>query len=104
MVDNIELMHSYPDFSKDVIEAFQNLTKKYNLKPTANGICSVNFENQYCLLNFNLDKYNLQGLLFQKKTEFCQKRLMTFLLVLQRLQISKRQNLCNQFEKDTLIN
>ena len=66
MTDNIELMHSYPDFPKDAFEAFHNLTSKYKLKPTADGICSVNFDNQYCRLNFNMDRYDLQGLLFRK--------------------------------------
>lgn len=67
MTDNIELMHSYPDFPKDAIEAFQNLTTKCKLKPTVKGICSVNFDNKFCRLNFNMDRYDLQGLLFRKQ-------------------------------------
>ncbi len=67
MTDDFELMHSYPDFPKDAVEAFQDLTAKYQLKPTAKGIFSVNFDNQYCRLSFNMDRYDLQGLLFQKK-------------------------------------
>jgi hypothetical protein len=66
MSDNIELMHSYPDFPNDVIGAFKNLTLKYNLQPTVNGICSVNFDNIFCRLNYNMDRYNLQGLIFRK--------------------------------------
>ncbi|MGI8600710.1 MAG: hypothetical protein ACR2KB_15765 [Chitinophagaceae bacterium] len=67
MADNIELMHSYPDFPKDSIEAFKNLTVKYNLQPTVDGICSVSFDNEFCRLNFNMDRYDLQGLLFPKQ-------------------------------------
>ena len=66
MAENIELMHSYPDFPKDAIEAFHNLTNKYNLKSKTDGICSVNFDNKYCLLNFNMDRYDLHGLIFRK--------------------------------------
>ena len=66
MTDNIELMHSYPEFPKDIIEAFQNLTFKYKLIPTVDGICSVNFDNKFCRLNFNMDRYDLQGLLYRK--------------------------------------
>jgi hypothetical protein len=67
MKDNFELMHSYPDFPKDVIEVFRTLTIKYKLKPTADGICSVNFDNQFCRLNFNMDRYDLQGLFYCKR-------------------------------------
>ena len=67
MEDNIELMHSYPDFPKDAIEAFKNLTSKYKLKPTSKGIYSVNFDNKFCRLNFNMDRYDLQGLFYRKR-------------------------------------
>ncbi|MFN7913164.1 MAG: M48 family metalloprotease [Bacteroidota bacterium] len=67
MKDNFELMHSYPDFPKDVIEVFRTLTIKYKLKPTVDGICSVNFDNQFCRLNFNMDRYDLQGLFYCKR-------------------------------------
>ena len=70
MTDNIELMHSYPDFPKDAVEAFGNLTHKYKLVPTAKGINSINFDNKYCRLNFNMDRYDLQGLLFRKQGLF----------------------------------
>ena len=67
MKDNFELIHSYPDFPKDVIEVFRTLTIKYKLKPTVDGICSVNFDNQFCRLNFNMDRYDLQGLFYCKR-------------------------------------
>ena len=73
MADNIEFMHSYPDFPKDAIEAFQNLTSKFKLRPTEDGICSVNFDNQFCRLNFNMDRYDLQGLIFRKQGFFSKK-------------------------------
>jgi hypothetical protein len=66
MADNFELMHSYPDFPRDAIEAFHNLTGKYKLKPKAEGICSIDFDNPHCRLNFNMDRYDLQGVLFRK--------------------------------------
>lgn len=67
MTDNIELMHSYPDFPKDAIAAFRNLTIKYNLTPTVKGIYSVSFDNRFCRLNFNMDRYDLQGLFYFKR-------------------------------------
>lgn len=67
MADNIELMHSYSEFPNDAIEAFQNLINKYNLRPTVHGICSIIFDNKFCRLNFNMDRYDLQGQLFRKQ-------------------------------------
>lgn len=61
----MEQMHSYNEFPNDVKKAFANLTSKYGLTYHPNGICSVDIKNKFCRLNFNMDRYDLQGLLFK---------------------------------------
>ena len=78
-VAEIEYMHSYDKFPNDVVNAFSIITDKYKLKFKADGICSVDITNQYVRMNFNMDRYDLQGLLFKKgdSTSFGITRLAT---------------------------
>jgi hypothetical protein len=65
-IDDIQYMHSYEEFPKDAELAFSSIKEKYRLKFKANGIYSVDFTNKYCRINFNMDRYDLQALLFKK--------------------------------------
>ena len=73
-------MHSYSEFPNDVKIAFLPLVNQYNLKFKAEGICSVDLENKYCRINFNMDRYNLQGVIFKKgdSTSFAITRIASY--------------------------
>ena len=73
-------MHSYKDFPEDVINAFSNITDKYQLQFKTDGIYSVDISNQFIKMNFNMDRYDLQGLLFKKgdSNSFGITRLITY--------------------------
>ena len=60
------LMHSYPEFPQDVVDAFSKVILKHRLKTKIYGIYSVNLENKYCRINLNMDRYDLQVLYFNK--------------------------------------
>jgi hypothetical protein len=68
-ISDFELMHSYPDFPKDVLGIFADLIKEYDLKPKVDGIYSVDLENKFCKINLNMDRYDLQVLLSKKNDE-----------------------------------
>ena len=57
-------MHSFKEFPEVVINAFSPLIVKYDLKFKTNGFHSVDITNQFVRLNFNMDRYNLQGFVF----------------------------------------
>ena len=79
-IDDIQYMHSYEEFPQVAELAFDSIKEKYSLKFKEDGIYSVDFSNKYCRLNFNMDRYDLQGLLFKKgdSTSFSISRLATY--------------------------
>ncbi len=75
-------MHSYESFPDDVIDAFTPLVNKYDLEFKVNAMYSVDIKNQHCKINFNMDRYHLQGLFYRKDdyTSFDIMRLVSYSL------------------------
>jgi len=76
-INQIEYMHSYDDFPRDVEDSFSSIVDKYEFKFHVQGICSVDIENKFCRINLNMDRFDLQGLLFinGEETSFSLSRL-----------------------------
>lgn len=63
-------MHSYDDFPKDIKSAFELIIAHHDFSVSSKGNYSVDLENRHCRINFNMDRFDLQALIFKKNDTY----------------------------------
>lgn len=68
-MSSIERIHSYPEFPNDAIKAFTNIIENYDFVIESKSITHILFSNNTIQICFDMDRYDLRGILIQKNVK-----------------------------------